>query len=198
MLKLILIKAHHDYYTSLPDNYYRVPVQSKILHEVFERVYHTRRVLPMTHANYQFANFQASNKRDLLHLTCVNNPKTCTIKTVQTNFLLSIGAVPQSVYYSYYSREGGIWRDKANPWDRSGRGRRRFYDRKYDTPPFYSKICNADSVRTRTTMQRGLTVHMYELGPYYRLLIPDLAATGRWVISSRTRVYSQARGKMRY
>lgn len=71
----------------------------------------------------------------------------------------------------------------------------RFFEQNYNVPAFFSRECDADSIRTRPTMKRGLTVHTYELGPHYRLVEPDLDSLDRWITRRDTRIYLQSRGE---
>ncbi|XP_019852261.1 PREDICTED: uncharacterized protein LOC109582105 isoform X1 [Amphimedon queenslandica] len=170
------------------DGYHRIPTKTKIIHEVYERVYHTRAVLPVQRRGFT-SHLPEPNYQDLLNLDIQNG--IYTLRAAQTSFLLFIAVPFSGNNYAFYSREGGIWRLKSDPYGPNANFR--FFERNYNVPAFYSRECDADSIRTRPTMKRGLTVHTYELGTHYRLIEPDIDAPERWYTYRKTKIYLQSK-----
>lgn len=163
---------------------------TKVIHEVVERIYHTRKSLPVARVNLNHY-LPLEGDSDVLRVNSRQEGSILDVSTVETDKELLTAFDYSTLGWGYYSKNGGL--ESADYHNIYGNDFK--FDSSYITPPLYSQTCPSDSIRTSTSCLRGVTEHNLIYGPYYRLLIPNLDALDRWTVVSNTKITSRGSGK---
>ena len=177
------------------DLWYQIPVGTQIIHEIVERIYHTRAAKPMIRPGGRFLQ-PGLGPPDLIRGRITDKGTIELITHDTLSFVYS--SFPfggSSNTYGYFSMEGGL---KAPVDPRFVFGKSYRYHSNHVPRYIYSHRCDPDSNRTRESGRRGPINHIIQLGPFYRLLIPDVKNAKDWIIKSKTKVIVQFNGMELY
>lgn len=170
--------------------WYKIPVKTKIVHELRERIYHTS--VPKVVKNVPYIP-KVTNQVGLLRTH--NTESNFRILAHDTNVVLlsSFVSIPDST--GMFSKEAGIRTSTRINFRHNifkGHLLQRLWD--YLPKPPYSQYCSHDSVRSAGSGRQGQLFHDLEYGPFYRLLVPDFTKLGDWSANSNSRILVQSKG----
>ena len=186
LLLLLLVK---NYYYPL-DMYYQIPVSTEIIHEVVERIFHS--------TIYKATSFTNHG---------VKTPPTdivgfkksywfgCWLSEVYT---LGTNAPLIRPFNMFFFRNKGYAHLTLSGDIELANYRNQLYGRRWNEwratkmytkhPPKNTwKECPNDSPRTKTSGRKGHTVHHIELGPLYRLVVPN-ENVNKWRVKTETKI----------
>ena len=162
--------------------WYQIPVKSKIVHELRERIYHLRTSKIIKDIPF----FPSINENDLLIEHRDHNG--LRIRAHDTNLLILFGFMNISTRSPHLiSKEARlkslVYSEELVDSDN------------YTSKPIYSQYCKYDSIRSAGFGRSGPLFHDVEYGPFYRLLLPDFTNLNDWVVKSNTKIIVQSKGK---
>ena len=155
----------------------------KIVHEVIERVYHSR-LSGLVQQKYKLSDSHPFTKKDWLRYPRENyDYRSFRYSTLATNKVIILTHKPSTLHNTYYYSYAASFRAKKEAIDGKPFN--------YPYNPVWH-VCDSNSTRSSGLGRQGTLYHTLELGRFYQIFTPIF---NRSRYFRRTKVYVNSKGQ---